>query len=105
MFRYSILEGDRSIAVDGLDKAVKLLKALAEANDNHQFLLQYDDCGIWVVSWVERGQDWGDAYIAVPEDLVEEVEHLIDDKRYKACKAAVEYAQKTYGYDDEESSN
>ena len=47
------------IAVEGLDKALKLLRTMAEVNPEHQFLLQLDDCDIWIISWADHCFDYG----------------------------------------------
>lgn len=46
------------IAVEGLDKALKLAKAIMEAR-NCQVLIQLDDVDIYIVSWANRYDcDW-----------------------------------------------
>ena len=46
------------IAVEGLDKALKLAKAIMEAHDC-QVLIQLDDANIYIVSWANQyGCDW-----------------------------------------------
>ena len=72
------------ISVRGLDKALKLIKYLAEINPEHQFLLQLDDSDIWIVSWAARDFKFGgerfvhmtdfeyDDYMALRADSEEE---------------------------------
>ena len=46
------------IAVEGLDKAMALAKAIMEARDC-QVLIQRDDVDVYIVSWANRyGVDW-----------------------------------------------
>ena len=47
------------ISVQGLDKALALIKALAEINPEYQLLLQLDDSDIWIVSWAARDFKFG----------------------------------------------
>lgn len=56
------------IAVEGLDKALKLLRAMVEANPEYQFLLQLDDCDIWIISWANRCFDYdGERFVHMTE--------------------------------------
>lgn len=59
------------IAVEGLDKAMTLAKAIMEAHDC-QVLIQYDDCNIYVVSWANRyGDNSGECFVFMDEDAQE----------------------------------
>ena len=59
--------GDKQyIAVEGLDKALALAKAIMEAHDC-QVLIQYDDCGIYVVSWACRYGNDGECFVFMSE--------------------------------------
>ena len=59
------------IAVEGLDKAMTLAKAIMEAHDC-QVLIQYDDCNIYVVSWATRYSDnSGECFVFMDENAQE----------------------------------
>lgn len=54
------------IAVEGLDKALTLAKAIMEAHDC-QVLIQYDDCNIYIVSWANRYGSQGECFVFMDE--------------------------------------
>ena len=54
------------IAVEGLDKALALAKAIMEAHDC-QVLIQNDDRGIYVVSWANRYGNEGECFVFMSE--------------------------------------
>lgn len=58
------------IAVEGLDKAMALAKAIMEAHDC-QVLIQYDDCNIYIVSWANRYGNEGECFVFMDEDAQE----------------------------------
>lgn len=58
------------IAVEGLDKAMTLAKAIMEAHDC-QVLIQYDDCNIYIVSWANRYGNQGECFVFMDEDAQE----------------------------------
>lgn len=60
--------GDKQyIAVEGLDKALALAKAIMQAHDC-QVLIQLDDCDIYVVSWANRYLDnSGECFVFMSE--------------------------------------
>lgn len=71
MNRYSY--GNKQyIAVEGLDKALQLMKALMEAREC-EVLLQRDDADIYVVSWANHYGDWsGESFIFMDELQLDE---------------------------------
>lgn len=70
--------GKRYIAVQGLDKAMTLAKAIMEAHDC-QVLIQRDDADIYIVSWANRYDgDWeGEQFVWMDSD---EYENFLDWK-------------------------
>lgn len=54
------------IAVEGLDKALALAKAIMEAHDC-QVLIQNDDCNVYVVSWANRYGNDGECFVFMSE--------------------------------------
>lgn len=54
------------IAVEGMDKALALAKAIMEAHDC-QVLIQYDDCDIYIVSWANRYGNDGECFVFMNE--------------------------------------
>ncbi len=67
--------GDKQyIAVQGLDKALALAKAIMEAHDC-QVLIQNDDCDIYIVSWANRyGLADGEQFVWFDENEYEDYE-------------------------------
>jgi len=54
------------IAVEGLDKALALAKAIMESHDC-QVLIQNDDYDIYVVSWANRYGNDGERFLFMSE--------------------------------------
>lgn len=54
------------IAVEGLDKALALAKAIMQAHDC-QVLIQLDDCDIYIVSWANRYGNDGECFVFMNE--------------------------------------
>ena len=70
------LIGERYIAVEGLDKAMKLAKVLIECDQ--QVMIQLDDVDIYIVAYAPEGQ-WGEKFAS----LDEEEQEMIEDYRYR----------------------
>ena len=71
---------DGYISVEGKDAALKLAKALLEANRDMQVLIQEDDCDIYIVTWADAHRQWGDAYRYIPNALLEGIDNLLSAK-------------------------
>ena len=69
------LIGERYIAVEGLDKAMKLAKVLIECDQ--QVMIQLDDVDIYIVAYAPEGQ-WGEKFAS----LDEEEQEMIEDYRF-----------------------
>ena len=65
------------IAVEGLDKALALAKAIMTAHDC-QVLIQLDDCNIYIVSWANRYGNDGECFVFMDE---------IDQEKWDELKA------------------
>lgn len=63
------------IAVEGLDKALALAKAIMEAHDC-QVLIQNDDCDIYIVSWANRYGNDGECFVFMNEADQEQWDEL-----------------------------
>lgn len=64
--------GDKQyIAVEGLDKALALAKAIMQAHDC-QVLIQLDDADIYIVSWANRYGNSGEQFVFMDEDQYED---------------------------------
>ena len=60
------------IAVQGLDKAMKVAQALIEAD--YQVMIQLDDCDIYIVSYNPNDLVLGDEiFVSLPQEKVEEI--------------------------------
>lgn len=70
------LIGEHYIAVEGLDKAMKLAKTLIECDQ--QVMIQLDDVDIYIVAYAPEGQ-WGEKFAS----LDEEEQEMIEDYRYR----------------------
>lgn len=70
------LIGERYIAVEGLDKAMKLAKVLIECDQ--QVMIQLDDVDIYIVAYAPEGQ-WGEKFAS----LDEEEQEMIEDYRFR----------------------
>ena len=68
------------IAVEGLDKALALAKAIMQAHDC-QVLIQNDDIDIYIVSWANRYQDnTGEQFVWMDELMHEDYEEYLAGK-------------------------
>ena len=75
------------IAVEGLDKALTLAKAIMQAHDC-QVLIQEDDCGVYIVSWANRYRDnTGEEFVWMNEPMLD------DYDEYLAAKEAAQEAE------------
>lgn len=63
------------IAVEGMDKALALAKAIMEAHDC-QVLIQYEDCNIYIVSWANRYGNDGECFVFMSEADQEQWDEL-----------------------------
>ena len=70
------LIGERSIAVEGLDKAMKLAKVLIECD--YQVMIQLDDVNIYIVAYAPEAP-WGEKFAS----LDEEEQEMIEDYRFR----------------------
>ena len=70
------LIGERYIAVEGLDKAMKLAKVLIECDQ--QVMIQLDDANIYIVAYAPESP-WGEKFAA----LDEEEQEMIEDYRFR----------------------
>ena len=70
------LIGEHCIAVEGLDKAMKLAKTLIECDQ--QVMIQLDDVDIYIVAYAPESQ-WGEKFAS----LDEEEQEMIEDYRFR----------------------
>ena len=67
------------IAIQGLDKAMKVAQALIEAD--YQVMIQLEDCNVYVVSYNPNDLDLGDEiFVSLPQEKVEEILDEAEDK-------------------------
>ena len=64
------------IAVEGLDKAMKLAKVLIECDQ--QVMIQLDDVNIYIVAYAPEAE-WGEKFAS----LDEEEQEMIEDYRFR----------------------
>lgn len=69
-----------TIDVEGLDKALKVARALIEAD--YQVMIQLDDCDVYVISYnyndLELG---GEIFVSLPQEKVEEILDEEDEQK------------------------
>ena len=70
------LIGEHYIAVEGLDKAMKLAKTLIECDQ--QVMIQLDDVNIYIVAYAPEAE-WGEKFAS----LDEEEQEMIEDYRFR----------------------
>lgn len=70
------LIGEHYIAVEGLDKAMKLAKTLIECDQ--QVMIQLDDVDIYIVAYAPEAS-WGEKFAC----LDEEEQEMIEDYRFR----------------------
>ena len=70
------LIGEHYIAVEGLDKALKLARVLVECDQ--QVMIQLDDANIYIVAYAPEAP-WGDKFAC----LDEEEQEMIEDYRFR----------------------
>ena len=89
------LIGEHYIAVEGLDKAMKLAKILIECD--HQVMIQLDDVDIYIVAYASEGP-WGEKFAA----LDEEEQEMIEDYRFRRENKLDNDEPDTCAVDDDE---
>ena len=68
------------IAVEGMDKAFALAKAIMQARDC-QVMIQLDDCDIYIVSWANRYSEFeGEQFTFMDADQLEDWEEFLSSK-------------------------
>lgn len=72
-----------TIAVQGLDKVMKVAQALIEAD--YQVMIQLEDCDVYIVSYNPNDLDLGDEiFISLPQEKVEEI--LDEEEDVECCQ-------------------
>ena len=68
-----------TIAIQGLDKAMKVAQALIEAD--YQVMIQLEDCNIYIVSYNPNDLGLGDElFVSLPQEKVEEILDEADEQ-------------------------
>ena len=92
------------IAVQGLDKAMKVAQALIEAD--YQVMIQLEDCNVYIVSYNPNDLDLGDElFVSLPQEKVEKI--LDEEEESKVCQYPGEGDkwERTPGDKEEESKD
>ena len=72
-----------TIAVQGLDKAMKVAQALIEAD--YQVMIQLEDCDVYIVSYNPNDLDLGDEiFVSLPQEKVEDI--LYGEEEVECCQ-------------------
>lgn len=86
------------IAVQGLDKAMKVAQALIEAD--YQVMIQLEDCNVYIVSYNPNDLDLGDElFVSLPQEKVEEILEEAEDKWEEKSEDNEEESENQYGVD------
>lgn len=90
------------IAVQGLDKAMKVAQALIEAD--YQVMIQLEDCNVYIVSYNPNDLDLGDEiFVSLPQEKVEEI--LDEAEEVESCQYPKEECEWERTSDDNEEES
>ena len=71
------------IVVKGRDAAFKLAAAIMDARDC-QVMVQLDDADIYIVSWANRDDEWGEEFVWMDETMLEDYENWLASRDAEA---------------------
>ena len=90
------------IAVQGLDKAMKVAQALIEAD--YQVMIQLEDCNVYIVSYNPNDLDLGDEiFVSLPQEKVEKI--LDEEEEVECCQYPKEECEWERTSDDNEEES
>ena len=68
------LLNERYVAVEGLDNALEMAKALIK--NDYQVMVQLDDCDIYIVAFTENTTEFGDKFTPLSFEEIDAIEDM-----------------------------
>ena len=68
------LLNERYVAIEGLDNALEMAKALIK--NDYQVMVQLDDCDIYIVAFTENTTEFGDKFTPLSFEEIDMIEDL-----------------------------
>ena len=72
------LLNERYVAVEGLDNALEMAKALIK--NGYQVMVQLDDCDIYIVAFTENSTEFGDKFTPLSFEEINAIEDMRESK-------------------------
>lgn len=95
---------DTYVAVEGLDKAMRLAKNLIEADK--QVMVQLDDCNIYIVAYADNDDRLGDKrFAAITTEEEEKLAYSREDEKLAEARKIVEEADGEDNHIDDEDDD
>ena len=72
------LLNERYVAVEGLDNALEMAKALIK--NDYQVMVQLDDCDIYIVAFTENSTEFGNKFTPLSFEEIDAIEDMRESK-------------------------